>query len=122
MISALGFGMAAQFKPDGKGGWLYRKDQKGPPIPTTREERDRHVRRFGWITLIALPLFMAMVMLLALVATGIAPNPSDTVGALGAIVVGGVPMALIYAYLKWFSHAPAREFADRAPVGPARAR
>lgn len=122
MIEGLGFAMAAQFQRDGKGGWLYRKDQVGAPIPTTREERNRHVRRYGWITLAALPLFMGLVIGLSMIVAGLVPSPSDNVGAVGGIVLGGGSMLLTYLYLKWFSHAPAREFADRAPVGEARSR
>lgn len=123
MIEGLGFAMALQFKPDGKGGWLYRKDQTGAPIPATQEERDRFVRRFGWIVLSSLPLFMGLIIIFSIVMTSQVPeSASNNVKALWAIVMGGGSMALTYLYVKWFSHAPARAYSNRAPVGPAQTR
>lgn len=118
MLETLGFAMAVQFKPDGKGNWLYRKDQTGAPIPVTKDERDRHVRRYGWITLSSLPLFMALVIGTSMVFANLFPDPTNVQGMFGALPIAGIAFAVTYIYLKWFSHAPARAFADRAPVGP----
>jgi hypothetical protein len=38
----------AQFEAAGEERYLYRRNQKGEPIPVTAEERDRFVREFGW--------------------------------------------------------------------------
>lgn len=113
-MTGLGFAMAMQFKPDGRGGFVYRKDQKGPPLPATREERDRYVRWYGWIVISSVFVLSGLIMLGATVAWKIEPNPSDLGGAFGALIFGGGSMVLTYLYLKWFSHAPARAFADRA--------
>lgn len=122
MISALGFAMALQFKPDGKGGWLYRKDQTGAPLPATAAERDGYVRWYGWIVVSSLAVLMGTMMIGALIANWINPDPTNNQGAVGAIIFGGGAFLLTYLYLKWFSHAPARAFASRAPAGPAQTR
>lgn len=123
MIEGLGYAMALQFKPDGKGGWLYRKDQTGAPVPATQEERDRFVRRMGWVVLSSLPLFTGLVIVFSLIMTNRVPeSASNNVKALWAILMGGGAMVLTYLYVKWFSYAPARALAGRTPVGPAQSR
>lgn len=100
MIEGLGFGMSLQFKPDGAGGWVYRRDQIGAPLPVTPAERDGYIRWYGWITLSAVPLLMAMVFVFALVSTTLWPNPSNNQGAAVAVVGIAIVMTLRYLYLR----------------------
>lgn len=116
-MEALGFAMALQFKPDGKGGWLYRKDQTAAPVPATQAERDSYVRWYGWIVLGSLPLLMALIIGQAFVLDQLLPSPTNTQGMLATIPMVVIAFGVTYAYLKWFSHAPARAFADRPRVG-----
>ena len=124
----LGFAMAVQFAPDRlmgahkrPGGWLYRKDQTGPALPVTQAERDRHVRRYGWIMLGAFPLLFGLGLTFAFLAAEFLPhtltNLQEMIWTIPGVVVA---LGLTYVYLKWFSHAPAREFSDRIPLAPAR--
>lgn len=119
MLEGLGFAMALQFKPDGNGGWLYRKDQTGAPLPATAAERDSYVRWFGWITLSSLPLFMVAMIAMAFVFDRSFPNPTNSQSILLTIPMVIIVFGITYGYVKYLSHAPARAFADRAPVGAA---
>ena len=80
MIDGLGFAMSLQFRHDGASGWVYRRDQIGPALPATAAERARYVRWYGWITLSAVPLLLAMVIAFALIADRLFPDPTNNQG------------------------------------------
>ena len=122
MIESLGVATALQFKPDGKGGYLYRRDQIGPALPATAAEREAHVRRMGWMVVLGFVLYFAAVVALAAVAQRFVGDRSDTVSALVAVVMGAVSLGGVYLFLRWASHAPARAFAGRPEVAPATTR
>lgn len=122
MLYGPGFPVAAQFKADGKGGYLYRKDQVGAAVAATAEERNRHVRRMGWMVLVGAILFFLGMILMAVLADRLIGDPSNTVGVAGALVMGVIALSGLYFFLLWASHAPARAFAGRPQVAPAQAR
>ena len=120
MIDGLGFPVALQFKADGKGGYLYRKDQVGPGIAATAAERDRHVRWMGWMVILSFFGLFAGVIAMAVIAEHVVTSDSNTVGVFGAMVMAVIAMGSLYLFLLWASHAPARAFAGRPEVEPAK--
>ncbi|TRW14241.1 hypothetical protein [Glacieibacterium frigidum] len=122
MIDGLGFGMALQFKPDGKGGYLYRRDQIGAAIPATTAERDGYVRWMGWMVVLGFFLYFGGMIGLAWLADRFVTSDSDAVGVAGAVVMATITMGGLYLFLRWASHAPARAFAGRPEVEPGKSR
>lgn len=122
LIDAFGWTMALQFEPAGQGVFLYRYNNTGAPIRVTAEERARFVRAFGWKFLAYVAVFMPVVIAAAMVTAHYFPKGDETGGfvLMGALLVAIV--AALYVSIKWSMAAPARELADRPPVGPARTR
>lgn len=119
MIHGLGFAMALQFKPDGRGGFLYRRDQIGPALAATAAERDGYIRWMGWMVLVGAVLYFAGMVGMAMLADRLITSDSNTVGVIGAVVMGVTAFTGLYLFLRWASHAPARAFTGRAELAPA---
>ncbi|WP_338661568.1 hypothetical protein VQH23_15125 [Pararoseomonas sp. SCSIO 73927] len=111
----LGFGMASQFQPSGDG-YVYRENAKGPPVPVSREERDRFVRRYALQFVLQVAGFMAAVILAAVLTDAVFP----TRAAPGGFVLMGAMMLLIgyllYRWIRWALAAPSRALAGRGPA------
>jgi hypothetical protein len=106
----------AQFEAGSDGRYLYRRNQKGEPIPVSADERDRFVRQY--IRRIWYIMGGMMVTLVAFVGFvvwwSIATHEFSNVllyiacGAIASVFIG-----LMY----WVRGAPARELEGRASVG-----
>src|SRR2546423_7487209 len=90
----------AQFEVAGEGRSVYRRNQKGEPIPVTAEERGRFIRQYGrriWFIIggmmAALLAFGGVVIWLTVMSNGELPDVLLYVG-IGAIAV--VAIALMY--------------------------
>ena len=110
-----------QFELDGDQ-FLYRRDQRGPPIRVSSTEKDRFVadyaRRLKYSTR---ALIVCMLLLTALVVTYSMKNDSEPSSVVIYVGMGAMAVALI-SYTFWASAAPARELAGRMPVGRGRTR
>lgn len=118
-ISIFGMFMATQFEPHADG-YAFRVNGKGPALPVTRAERDRYVRRAGWSFLFHTAAFLLCVIAAAMLTATWFPA-GDEAG--GFVLMGGLLILIIFALyrsLRWAMRAPARDFADRTPVAPAR--
>ena len=122
MIGGLDFAMAVQFKADGRGGYLYRKDQTGPAIPATAAERDRHVAWMGWMIVVGAVLYFGGMILMAVLADRFITSDSNSVHVAGAMLMAVTALTGLYLFLRWATHAPARAFAGRPEVEPAKSR
>lgn len=124
MFDLLGLAVAVQFKPDGRGGYLYRRDQIGPALAATAAERDRHVSRMGWMMLLGTVLYMLGIIAMAVIAQQFVDSASASagVGVGGAPVTAGIAFGGLYLFIRCASHAPARAFAGRPEVAPAQTR
>lgn len=112
IVEAFGWTMATQFEPH-EGGFLYRQDRKGPPIPVSDGERRAFVRAFGWKFLAHVAAFMLAVIAAAMVTAHFFPNGGETGGffLMGGLLAG-IGTAL-YLSIKWAMHAPTRALAGR---------
>jgi hypothetical protein len=106
-----------QFEVVGEDKYLYRRNQKGEPIPVTSEERERFVRqylrRIWWIMggmMIVLSVFFGLVIWQTVAADS---ELSDMLLYAGIIVIATIAVALMY----WVRGAPARELQGRGAVG-----
>lgn len=107
---------AAQFESAGEGKYLYRRNQKGPAIPLTPEERDRFIRQYvrriwfimGGMVGILLA-FWGVVIWWTLSADGSFSDVAMYVGTAVIAVAAIVPMYRIRG-------APARELNGRTPL------
>ncbi|WBH15030.1 hypothetical protein [Sphingomonas radiodurans] len=118
MLELLGFPMAIQFKPGERAEWVYRKDQVGPALPTTREERDRYVRRFGWVMVTGPFLFFIVIAAGAWISEKFFSDASNALQVAISTIGAVAAFALNYFYLRYYGHAPARDFLGRTPVAP----
>lgn len=107
----------AQFEVSGENRYLYRRNQKGEPIPVTSGERDRFIRQYVrriWFILgsmmAVLVAFIGVVIWRAAVTNSEIPDIAIYVG-IGAITVAAI--GLMY----WVRGAPARGLEGRSPVG-----
>ena len=110
----------AQFEPAGEDKYLYRRNQKGPAIPVTTDERERFVRQYVrsiwfimWGMMVVLLAFWGLAIWWTLSARGDFPDVTMYVGT-GVITVG----AIVPMY--WMRGAPARELEGRTPVAAER--
>lgn len=114
-------GFAAQFEPCDGGRFLYRRNQKGPPIPVSAEERQRFTDAFGRSMGYALAgLAAAMTAMIGLIVWWSAKTRSDP----GIMLYAGM-IALIAVFVAGTMRiytAPARELEGRSPVGAERSR
>ncbi len=114
IIEGLGWALALQFHAH-KAGFLYRKDNKGPGIPVTSEERRAFVRGFGWQFVFHVAGFMLSVVAAAMLTARFFPKGDETGGffLMGGLLAGiGV---VLYLSLRHAMHAPSRALAGRAP-------
>jgi len=121
-MKLLGFPMALQFESSATGTILYRKDQVGPALPVTVAERDAYVGWMGWMVVLCALLYFVGIILMSVLADRFIESDSNSVGAVGAMAIGLAALASLYLFLRWASHAPARAFAGRSAVEPARTR
>ncbi|MCR0983554.1 hypothetical protein [Roseomonas populi] len=108
----LGLGMAAQFKPSGHG-YIYRENAKGPPIPVSREERDRFVRRYAVHFVVQVAGFMGAVILAAVLTDAVFPTRAAPGGF---VLMGALMLAigfLLFRWVRWALAAPSRALAGR---------
>jgi hypothetical protein len=107
----------AQFEVEGENRFLYRRNQKGEPIPISAEERERFIREYvrriwfvlgGMMTVLA--AFWGLVIWWTVSTDEDFPDVTMYVGT-AAIAVGAI--ALMY----WLRSAPARELEGRTPIG-----
>ncbi|HEU0283803.1 MAG TPA: hypothetical protein VFR52_01525, partial [Sphingomicrobium sp.] len=110
-----------QFEPE-RDHFLYRRNQKGPPIRVSSDERDRFINDY------ALRLRRGtrgtvggMLLLTALAVWWMFQTDSDVPDI--AIYAGmGAIVAALIGYTLWAWGAPAREMARRMPTGRERTR
>lgn len=114
----------SQFERDGMGGYLYRLEGRGKPIPVGAGERQRFVSQYASrIFLLWGAMMLAVVLFFYHFYSGVMHSttvlPSSVIfsdpllyAGLSAIVV---PTLLL---MRWLRRAPARALAGRAPVGP----
>ena len=110
---------ADQFEREGAG-FLYRKSQKGPPIPVTPAEREAFAAAFRR-QLRILMIVMAigpLALIGGLVASGLNPDGEAEPLWIGGIA-GGICITIFVAVF-WIWSAPARALARRAAVGAER--
>lgn len=96
-----------QFEPTGSGQFLYRKNQKGAPIPVTADERDRFIADYSrrirystWGMFAVTLLFLGGMVVLMIKNAGLSMVPLYV--GIGVILVGFVWLTM------WFRGAPAR--------------
>jgi hypothetical protein len=113
---------ADQFEPDGKGGYLYRKNMRGPAISVTAGERDGFMddfarsRRFLQRVL-AVGILLAIVALVS-VSSWLRRDLTD--GAIFPLTVAAVAIFMLAWHRIWGAPAAALEW--RTPAGPALSR
>jgi len=107
----------AQFEPAGDNRYLYRRNQKGEPIPVTGEERDRFSRNYLrqiWFILggmtVALLGFGGLILWWTVWINSELPDVSLYIGL-------GVITATAIALMYWVRGGPARALEGRTPVG-----
>lgn len=112
----------AQFEPSGNGRYLYRRSQRGEPIPVSQQERDafihQYLRRVRFILVgmaVALVAFMA-----AEVAWSVSTNNDDSElrTIAGSLLIAVAAIGAIY----WARAAPSRELGGRSSVGRERSK
>jgi hypothetical protein len=112
----------AQFEDSGHGKYLYRRSQKGEPLPVTVEERERFVRQYvRRIWLIMAGMMITLLAFVGITIWRIIATHSDFPDMLiyvGTAGIAAVAIALMY----WIHGAPARELEGRTPVGRERSK
>ena len=110
-----------QFEPNGEN-YLYRRWQKGPPIPVTAAERQRFIDDYGhrlrnsnW------GIWGGLLILTVLVIWWSVQSNADLPDVPMFIGIGAIALASI-VYIMRAGTAPARELGRRAVVGQARSR
>jgi hypothetical protein len=107
----------AQFEAAGEERYLYRRNQKGEPIPVTAEERDRFVREFGWrIRLVMGGMIVGLLGFWGVLIWWTVSRQEDLPRArmyAGTIIIAVAVTGLMY----WVRGAPARELDGRSSVG-----
>jgi len=107
----------AQFEAAGEDRFLYRRNQKGEPIPISADERECFIRQYvrhiwfvlgGMMTVLA--AFWGLVIWWTVSADKDFPDITMYVGT-ATIAVAAI--ALMY----WVRNAPARELEGRTPIG-----
>jgi len=112
-------GFAAQFVREGDG-FLYRRNQKGPAIAVSAEERDAFVAAFSrWMDIQMLVVLVGgiVAVVLAFVVFPLFAYPMVAITIGVGVVLGAV---LIGLKLAW--DAPAKALASRSVVAPALSR
>jgi hypothetical protein len=107
----------AQFEADGEGRYLYRRNQKGEPIPVSAEERERFIRQYALrIRFIMAGMMVALFASLGLVVWWTVATQSNLSEiTLTAVILGIATVAIALMY--WVRGAPARELDGRTAVG-----
>ena len=112
----------AQFEAADGGRLLYRRNQKGEPIPVSTAERERFVQQYVrrvWLILggmmIGLLAFTGIVIWRTVATNSELPDLLIYIGTAAIAVVG---IGLMY----WVRGAPARELIGRTPIGRERTR
>lgn len=107
----------AQFEASGENRYLYRRNQKGEPIPVTADERERfirqYVRRIWFVMGGMMAILLAFWGLVICWMVSIGRDFPDVAMYVGTAVIAAVASALMY----WIRGAPARELEGRTPVG-----
>ena len=113
-----------QFEADGRGGYIYRLNGNGRPIPVGRDERVRFIGQYAsrivlvWgAMMVALMLFFLTFYWKVVTTSKVLPSSvifSDPFFYEGIILIGLPATTLIY----WLGEAPARALKDRAALGP----
>ena len=107
-----------QFEPK-DGGFLYRKDGKGPAYLVSKAERDAFVSRFKWSmrsAAAAMALVMAGSIAVLLLRSDQASHAAITAVTICSVALGLIPWFLIYRYAM---HFPGNSVLGRSPVSPA---
>lgn len=107
----------SQFEPAGGNRYLYRRNQKGEPIPVSPEERrrfiDTYARRVRYL------LGATVILVMAFIGAAIAWEMSSGIELpewtilTGALTVTAISIVAMY----WARGAPARELRGRASIG-----
>ena len=112
----------AQFEAADGGRLLYRRNQKGEPIPVSTAERERFVQQYVrrvWLILggmmIGLLAFTGIVIWRTVATNSELPDLLIYIGTAAIAVVG---IGLMY----WVRGAPARDLIGRTPIGRERTR
>ena len=112
----------AQFEPLDDGRFLYRRNQRGEPVPVSAQERDDFVRQYvRSIRFVlagmtgALLLFTAVLIWVSVAAGSDLPEVPMYVGL---IAITAVAVGLMY----WMKGAPARSLQGRRSIGRERSR
>jgi hypothetical protein len=113
---------AEQFEPIGENRYLYRRNQKGEPVPVSAEERtrfidqyNRNIRYVMWGMMSALFAFIGLILWWTVASRSGSPDVALYTG-FGAITFVGI--AMLYRV----RGAPARELDGRASIGRERSR
>jgi hypothetical protein len=111
-------GVAPQFSWN-DGGYLYRRDGFGAPIPVSVEERDHFVRAGLRSLLLHVGALLLVLWAAVLAAERLHPTGSDVTRAAIVALMASVVGLILYRSHAWYADAPARALAGRPAVGPA---
>jgi hypothetical protein len=107
----------AQFEVGADGRYLYRRNQKGEPIPVSADERERFIRQYkSRIRAIMGGMVAALLASVGLVIWWTVATNSELPDVLLYVGIGAIAIAAI-ALMYWVQAAPAREIGGRAPIG-----
>jgi hypothetical protein len=113
-----------QFEEDGVGGYLYRLNGKGRPIPVGSGERRRFINQYASrIFLLWATMMIAALLLFYHFYSGVIHSttvlPSSVIFSDPFFYAGLSAIVLpTYALMRWLRGAPARALKGRASIGP----